>query len=53
MNADEAAQAVARIAPKVAIPMHWGDIVGSKRDVERFKRRVSEGVRVVVLEPER
>jgi len=48
MNAEEAAQAVARIKPKAVVPMHWGDVVGSKRDVERFKRGVPEGVEVVV-----
>ncbi|MBL7183662.1 MAG: MBL fold metallo-hydrolase [Anaerolineae bacterium] len=36
MTADEAAQAANRIQPQVAIPMHWGTIVGSKRDAERF-----------------
>ena len=36
MTADEAAQAANRIQPQVAIPMHWGTIVGSKRDAQRF-----------------
>ena len=53
MDADEAAQAVQRISPKVVIPMHWGDIVGTKRDIERFKRRVPKEVQVAVLKPER
>lgn len=37
MNASEAAQAVEQIKPKTVIPMHYGDIVGSAADVERFK----------------
>jgi len=52
MDAKEAAQAVARIKPKAVVPMHWGDIVGSKRDVERFKRGVPDDVEVLVLQEE-
>lgn len=37
MNADEAAKATHAIQPKVAIPIHWGSIVGSKTDADRFK----------------
>jgi L-ascorbate metabolism protein UlaG (beta-lactamase superfamily) len=36
MTADEAAQAANRIKPKVAIPMHHSDIVGSVKDAQRF-----------------
>ncbi|MCS7126234.1 MAG: MBL fold metallo-hydrolase [Aigarchaeota archaeon] len=50
MTAEEAAQAVNEIKPKVAIPMHYGAIVGSSRDVEEFKKRAK--VEVVVLEKE-
>ena len=39
MNAEEAAEAVNEfIMPKLAMPMHFGDIVGSKEDAERFKK---------------
>lgn len=41
MNAREAAQAVAMIKPKVAIPMHYGSIVGSPEDAEVFRRTVA------------
>jgi L-ascorbate metabolism protein UlaG (beta-lactamase superfamily) len=37
MDAQEAAKAAATIKPKVAIPMHYGSIVGSKKDAELFK----------------
>ena len=53
MNADEAALAVKRIMPRAVIPMHWGDIVGTKQDVDRFRSQVPEGVEVVVLKAER
>ena len=36
MVAGEAAEAASRIKPQVAIPMHWGDIVGSAEDAQRF-----------------
>ena len=37
MNAEEAAKAARKIMPKIAIPMHYGKIVGSKKDAEKFK----------------
>ena len=52
MNADQAAQAAARIRPKAVVPMHWGGIVGSDEDVQRFRNNVPEGIEVVILEPE-
>lgn len=42
MNAEEAAKAVNSFKPKVAIPMHYGKIVGSESDAERFKELVKE-----------
>ncbi|MBW2594939.1 MAG: MBL fold metallo-hydrolase [Deltaproteobacteria bacterium] len=37
MNAEEAARAVNMIRPGEAIPIHYGDIVGSVRDAEKFR----------------
>ncbi|MFH1978697.1 MAG: MBL fold metallo-hydrolase [Candidatus Aenigmatarchaeota archaeon] len=50
MTADEAAKAVEVIKPKKAIPMHYGDIVGSKEDAEKFKSLVSGDTEVIILE---
>ncbi len=47
MNAEEAAQAADRIKPKVAIPMHYGAIVGSKADAEKFKRLCKVEVKIL------
>ena len=47
MNAEEAAQAANTIKPAMAIPMHWGKIVGSKSDAERFKELCKVEVRVL------
>ena len=51
MTADEAAQAANRIKPKVTIPMHWGAIVGSVRDAQRFRDLCQ--MEVVILSQER
>mgnify|MGYP000636769137 FL=1 len=50
MTAEEAAEAVNTFKPKVAIPMHYGSIVGSRKDAERFKELAE--VEVVILECE-
>ena len=38
MTAEEAAQAAKKIMPKIAIPMHYGRIIGSRADAEKFKK---------------
>lgn len=48
MTAEEAVEAVGKIKPKVVVPMHYGDIVGTAEDAERFKSLV-KGVEVVIL----
>jgi len=40
MTASEAARAVGAIRPKVAIPMHYGSIVGNERDAKEFSEAV-------------
>lgn len=40
MTAKEAAQAVEKIKPKIAIPMHYGTIVGSEDDAKEFRQLV-------------
>ncbi|MBC7357406.1 MAG: MBL fold metallo-hydrolase [Desulfacinum sp.] len=52
MDADEAVQAARAIRPKVAIPMHYGAIVGSREDAERFRKALEGEVEVVILEKE-
>ncbi len=36
MNAEEAAEATKYIKPALAIPYHWGDIIGGQEDAEQF-----------------
>jgi len=47
MNAEEAAEAANTIKPGIAIPMHWGKIVGSGEDARRFKDLCKVEVRVL------
>jgi len=48
MTADEAVQAAKSIQPKIAIPMHYDSIVGSRSDAQTFKQELS-GVCDVVI----
>ncbi len=50
MTAEEAVGAARVIEPRVAIPMHFGSIVGSKVDAETFKKGAP--CRVEILEKE-
>jgi L-ascorbate metabolism protein UlaG (beta-lactamase superfamily) len=36
-TAEEAVEAANKVGPKIVIPMHYGSIVGSRADAERFK----------------
>ena len=38
MDADEAAGLAQAMAPQIAVPMHYGFVVGSPSDAERFAR---------------
>jgi len=52
MTADEAIRAALDIKPKIAIPMHYGAIVGSKKDAERFAEGLKGKIEVVILKEE-
>jgi len=52
MTADEAVQAALDIKPKVAIPMHYGSIVGSKEDARKFADKLKGKIEVVILPEE-
>lgn len=42
MNAEEAAETAKLIKPTIAIPMHWGSIIGSDDDAQEFKELCEE-----------
>jgi L-ascorbate metabolism protein UlaG (beta-lactamase superfamily) len=50
MTPEEAAEATRMIKPKLAIPMHYGTIIGSENDAERFKQLATCPVQI--LKPE-
>jgi L-ascorbate metabolism protein UlaG (beta-lactamase superfamily) len=52
MTAEEAVQAAKAIKPKLAIPMHYGAIVGSEEDATKFKKALEGEIEVVILTKE-
>ena len=52
MTAAEAAEAARTIKANVAVPMHWGAIVGSRADADSFKKLLAGARTVEILEKE-
>jgi L-ascorbate metabolism protein UlaG (beta-lactamase superfamily) len=52
MTADEAVKAALDIKPKIAIPMHYDSIVGSKEDAKKFADALKGKIEVVILKEE-
>ena len=53
MSAEEAAEAAKIIKPTLAIPMHWGAIIGSEEDAKEFVDLCKEeGIPAEILEKE-
>ena len=48
MNAKQAAGLINEIRPDVAIPVHYGSVVGGERDEEMFIENVKEPTKVEV-----
>lgn len=49
MDFKEAAQLVNQIQPKVAVPIHYGSVVGTKQDAEEFIKLLHTNVKGVIL----
>lgn len=49
MNSEEAAELVNEIKPKIAIPIHYGEVVGTKEDAIDFVRRVNKDIKCEIL----
>ena len=47
MDAREAAEAANKINPEIAVPMHWGSVVGSEDDAKDFSRLAECEVRIM------
>jgi len=52
MTADEAVKAALDIKPKIAIPMHYGSIVGTEKDAKRFADGLKGKIEVEILSEE-
>ncbi len=50
MTAEEAIEAALAIKPKLAIPMHYGSIVGDDSDAEKFKQGLKGKIDVRICE---
>ena len=50
MTAEQAVNAALDINPKIAIPMHYGAIVGDEQDAETFKNKLAGKIKVTVLQ---
>jgi L-ascorbate metabolism protein UlaG (beta-lactamase superfamily) len=47
MTAQEAAEAARRIQPRVAVPMHWGEHIGTEMDALTFAKQAPVDVRIM------
>ncbi|MCX8110674.1 MAG: MBL fold metallo-hydrolase [Syntrophorhabdaceae bacterium] len=52
MTAEEAVQAALDIKPDIAIPMHYGAIIGSISDAQRFSEGLKGKIEVIILNQE-
>jgi len=50
MDAVEAAEMAKALGPKLAVPMHFGFVVGTPSDADRFAKQ-ADPVKVQILEP--
>ena len=49
MNAEEAAKAANSIKPKMAVPIHFGTVVGTREDAETFAKNLDKGIQSKIL----
>ena len=49
MDFKEAAQLVNEIQPKVAVPIHYGSVVGTKQDAEEFIKLLHTNIEGIIL----
>lgn len=49
MTAQEAAELVNTIKPKVTVPIHYGSLVGTKQDAEVFRKNLNNDIECKIL----
>lgn len=47
MDAKEAANFTNKISPKTVIPIHYGLVVGTKKDLDYFKENINSNIKIV------
>jgi L-ascorbate metabolism protein UlaG (beta-lactamase superfamily) len=47
MDWQEATKAIEVIKPKIAVPMHWGAVIGSRLDAEKFKKAAACQIEII------
>jgi L-ascorbate metabolism protein UlaG (beta-lactamase superfamily) len=52
MTAEEAVKAALDIKPDIAIPMHYGKIIGTRMNAEKFAEGLRKKIEVVILKEE-
>ena len=49
MNSKEAAQLINEIQPKIAVPIHYGSVVGTKQDATYFIKLLHPSIKGIIL----
>lgn len=49
MNSKEAAELANIINPKIVVPVHYGCIVGTKKDAEDFKTKLNKNIKCEIM----
>ena len=49
MDFKEAAQLLNEIQPKIAVPIHYGSVVGTKQDAEDFVKLLHPEIKGIIL----
>lgn len=49
MNSEEAAKLANIINPKIVVPVHYGCIVGTKKDAEDFRTRLNKNIKCEIM----
>ncbi|MEW6600441.1 MAG: MBL fold metallo-hydrolase [Nitrospirota bacterium] len=52
MTADEAVEAALTIKPKIAVPMHYDSVVGTRKDAKKFAEGLKGKIEVRILKEE-
>lgn len=49
MTHNEASELANIVKPKIVVPIHYGSIVGTKEDAEKFKTELKDGIKCEIL----